>query len=94
MHVSLTGHNFGCEEGFFFSLKWKFLFDLLLLNLILLHNGNPNNRDIKTKDKVKVFHSLVIPFFFNPSTMVFIQKSLYLHKWNLFYTVFFSLFFL
>ena len=49
-------------KGFFFSLKWKFLFDLLLLNLILLHNRHPNNRDLKTKDKVKVFHSLVINY--------------------------------
>ena len=72
-----------------FSLKWKFLFDLLLLKLNLLYDGNLNivNIDMKMKD-TKYFTLLL--FIFYPSKMVLIHKILCLHKWDLFYMVFYS----
>ena len=76
-----------------FSPQGIFLFDLLILKSILLHDGNPN----KTGNENKGKNQNTSPFhcsFFYLSTMSFIWKSLDLHKSILFYILFSSFIFL
>ena len=58
----LRGHSLRCEVGFY-SSEGAFLFDLLLLKSVLLHDGNPNKKVMKTKDNVNVFHLYIVHFF-------------------------------